>query len=205
MSQPTDEPTDHRADQQGDRSRQPAVPSFLPSPLRTRLETIQRQYAHGHDRPLLGYLTVSSTYGLGAVALGLAVRRHGADRIGTRDLALITVATHRLSRTLAKDAVTSPMRAAFTRYNGAGLPSEVNEEVAPRKEHSQVGHALGELVSCPFCLAQWVATGLVAAQLLAPTLTRHITSTLTAVAGADVLHFAYSALQRLEDRAQTSA
>jgi hypothetical protein len=185
-------------------SPQPAEPAFLPKPLRRRVAKIQRHYADGHDRPLLGYLALTSTYGAGALTLGLLARRHGESRISTRDLTLITIATHRLSRTLAKDAVTSPLRAPFTRYSGPGLPSEVNEEVAPRKEGTQVGHAVGELVSCPFCLAQWVATALVAGQLIAPTVTRHITSTLTAVAGADVLHFAYSALERLEQQAQES-
>jgi len=132
---------------------QPAAPPILPTPLRRHVQKIQRHYAHGHDRPLLGYLALGSTYGLGALTLGVLARRHGEGRISTRDLTLITVATHRLSRTLAKDAVTSPLRAPFTRYSGPGLPSEVNEEVAPRKEGTQVGHAVGELVSCPFCLA----------------------------------------------------
>jgi hypothetical protein len=202
MSQQTAPPTGQQGDQTDQQGDGPAA--VLPAPLRTRLETIQRRYAHGHDRPLLGYLALSATYGLGAVALGLAVRGRGESRISTRDLVLITVATHRLSRTLAKDAVTSPLRAPFTRYSGPGLPSEVNEDVAPQHEDTPIGHAVGELVSCPFCLAQWVATGLVAGQLLAPTFTRHITSTFTAVAGADVLHFAYSALERLEKKAQES-
>jgi hypothetical protein len=197
MSQPSDQQT-----QPNPSGMEPPAPAFLPARLRDRLDRIQRHYAHGHPRPLLGYVMLSSTYSLGARARGLAVHRRGEDRITTRDLLLITVATHRLSRTLAKDAVTSPMRAAFTRYQGPGLPSEVNEEVAPSKEHSQVGHALGELVSCPFCLAQWCATALVAGQLLAPRVTRQITSMFTAVAGADVLHFAYSALERAEKKAQ---
>lgn len=180
----------------------PLVPSFVPEPLRTKLADVQRHYAHGQPRPLLGYLTLTTTYSLGALTLGLIARRRGESRISTRDLLLITVATHRLSRTLAKDAVTSPMRAAFTRYKGPGLPSEVNEEVAPQQEHDQLGHAVGELVSCPFCLAQWCATALVAGQLIAPTVTRHITSTFTAVAGADVLHFVYSAIERAELKAE---
>lgn len=184
---------------------QPLAPSFLPAPLRNRIARLQRQYAHGQPRPLLGYLALSSTYSVGAITLGLIAHRRGEGRITTRDLLLITVATHRLSRTLAKDAVTSPMRAAFTRYTGPGLPSEVNEEVAPDQEHDQLGHAIGELVSCPFCLAQWCATALVAGQLLAPTVTRHVTSMFTAVAGADVLHFAYSALERAERKAQEEA
>jgi hypothetical protein len=178
------------------------APPFLPQGLRARIASVQRRYAHGEPRPLLGYLALTSTYTAGALALGIVARLRGSDRITTRDLVLITVATHRLSRTLAKDAVTSPLRAAFTRYSGPGLPSEVNEEVAPVHEHDQVGHAVGELVSCPFCLAQWCATALVAGQLIAPTTTRHITSTFTAVAGADVLHLAYSALERAEKKAQ---
>lgn len=179
----------------------PMAPPFLPKGLRTRIAAVQRRYAHGEPRPLLGYVTLTSTYAVGALTLGLLARLRGADRVSTRDLLLITVATHRLSRTLAKDAVTSPLRAAFTRYQGRGLPSEVNEEVAPHQQHDQIGHAVGELVSCPFCLAQWCATALVAGQLIAPTTTRHITSTFTAVAGADVLHFAYSALERAEQKA----
>ena len=127
MSQQTAPPTAQQIDQP---SRRPA-PTVLPAPLRTRLETIQRRYAHGHDRPLLGYLTLSSTYGLGALALGLAVRRRGEGRVSTRDLALITVATHRLNRTLAKDAVASPLRAPFTRYSGPGLPSEATRRSRP--------------------------------------------------------------------------
>jgi hypothetical protein len=197
MTEPTDQPN-HEHPSRMD----PPAPSFLPEPLRSHLDRIQRHYAHGKPRPLLGYVALTSTYSIGALTLGLAAKRRGDGRISTRDLLLITVAAHRLSRTLAKDAVTSPFRAPFTRYTGPGLPSEVNEEVAPRKENSQIGHAVGELVSCPFCLAQWCATALVGAQLLAPTVTRQVTSMLTAVAGADVLHFAYSALERAEKKAQ---
>lgn len=197
MTQPS-----HESSQGHQDAMHPMAPPFLPQGLRGRIASVQRRYAHGEPRPLLGYVALTSTYAVGALALGLVARRHGATRITTRDLVLITVATHRLSRTLAKDAVTSPIRAAFTRYKGPGLPSEVNEEVAPTHEHDQIGHALGELVSCPFCLAQWCATALVAGQLIAPTTTRHITSTFTAVAGADVLHFAYSALERAERKAQ---
>jgi hypothetical protein len=196
MTQPSDD-----ASRQHQDAMHPMAPPLLPRPVRARLARLQRHYAHGEPRPLLGYAALSAVYTAGALTLGLAARRRAEGRVSTRDLLLITVATHRLSRTLAKDAVTSPMRAPFTRYLGPGLPSEVNEEVAPRKEHSQLGHAVGELVSCPFCLAQWCATALVGAQLLAPTVTRQVTSTLTAVAGADVLHFAYSALERMEKKA----
>lgn len=159
---------------------------------------VQARYAPHDDRPLSGYTALMATYGLSAGALAAAVRWRRPDRIGFADLALITVATHRLSRTLAKDAVTSPLRAPVARYEEPGLPSEVNEEVQPQAKGDSVRHAVGELVTCPFCLAQWVAGALVGSQLLAPRFTRNVTSVLTAVAGADVLHFLYAGLQRLE-------
>lgn len=167
--------------------------------LRAAAEQVQHRYGHGQDRPLGGYLAVMSVYGIGsAVVLFAASRRKKLQRISAGDLALLTIATHRISRTLAKDAVASPLRAPVTRYKETGMPSEVNEEVAPDLKHNGPGHAIGELITCPFCLAQWVATGLMAGHIFSPRLTRVVTATFSAVAGADALQFAYSALQRLE-------
>ena len=56
--------------------------------------------------------------------------------------------------------------------------------------------AVGALVTCPFCLAVWVATGLAFSLLYAPRATRFAASVLTVVAGADVLHLAYGALEQ---------
>lgn len=166
-----------------------------------RLHEIKHRYAHGQDRPIAGYLMLMATYATASAGLLLAGRhKAGAaqTRISGRDLALITIATHRISRTLAKDAVTTPLRAPLTRYRESGMPSEVNEEVSPHAQHHSGEHALAELLTCPFCLGQWVSTGLVAGQVLAPTLTRLVTSIFTATAGADALQFGYSALQRLD-------
>ncbi|HET7303650.1 MAG TPA: DUF1360 domain-containing protein [Segeticoccus sp.] len=165
------------------------------------LEHVHHRYAHGEHRPLSGYVATGVTYAVAAGGLLVAGKRKGAaaqTRISAGDLVLLTIATHRLARTLAKDAVTSPLRAPVTRYQATGMPSEVNEEVVPEVKDQPLLHTLGELITCPFCLGQWVATGLVGGHVLAPTLTRVVTSTLTAVAGADALQFAYSALQRLE-------
>ena len=56
--------------------------------------------------------------------------------------------------------------------------------------------AAGELITCPFCLAQWVATGLAAGLVFAPRATRLVMSTFSAVAGADFLQYAYASLQQ---------
>jgi hypothetical protein len=66
------------------------------------------------------------------------------------DLALVTLATHKLSRTISRDSVTSPVRAPFARYEGGAGPGEVKEEVVA----SGVGRSIGELLSCPFCMDQ---------------------------------------------------
>ncbi len=41
------------------------------------------------------------------------------------DFALVSVATHKLSRLLAKDPVTSPLRMPFTRFEGTSGEAEL--------------------------------------------------------------------------------
>ncbi len=91
--------------------------------------------------------------------------RRAPARITPWDVVLLGTATHKLTRILAKDAVTSPLRAPFVQYKGASGESELAEEV---REHGGTKHAVGELLTCPFCLAQWVATTFVAGWVFAP-------------------------------------
>jgi len=55
------------------------------------------------------------------------------------------------------------------------------------REHGGVKHAVGELLTCPFCLAQWVGTAFVFGYATAPRATRLAALTMTTVAGSDVL------------------
>lgn len=154
----------------------------------------QRAYSHGEDRPLGSYGVILTVYGL-AVGAGVAIARLTGRRPpdpGVWDVALMAVTTHKLSRTLAKDPVTSPLRAPFTRYEGVSGPSELAEQVRGRGPR----HAVGELLSCPFCLAQWIGSAYAAGMTFAPRATRLAGSTVAAVAGADWLQLAYSRLQR---------
>ena len=164
-------------------------------PLRRWARVQEREYTNGQPRPLAGDLGAMGVY-LGVVsAAAAAVRASGRqlpDRIPVGDVALLTVATFRLARRIAKDPVTSPIRAPFTRFEGASGHAEVAEEV---REHGGVKHAVGELVTCPFCLAQWVGTGFVFGYVSAPRATRLAALTMTMVAGSDVLQFAYDAIQ----------
>lgn len=147
--------------------------------------------AYSDTQPLAGYSAAMATYGAGLAALaGAAVlTRRRARPLSAGDIALLTIATHKMSRLLAKDAVTSPLRAAGTRFAGPAGASELHEEV---RGHG-VRHTFGEMVSCPFCLDVWVATALSAGFVFAPRVTRLVASCLTAVTGADFLQLAYDA------------
>jgi hypothetical protein len=161
--------------------------------LRDRLTRLRRAYAPHEHRPLDGYLVAMGAFGVLAGSLAAAAKLGGRplpERPATADVVLIAIATHKLSRLLAKDSVTSPLRAPFTRYTEPGGAAEVNEEV--RDGGSSVRHGIGELVTCPFCLAVWVSTGLTGGLVLAPRLTRLAATTLTATAVSDFLQLAYS-------------
>jgi hypothetical protein len=66
----------------------------------------------------------------------------------------LAITTHKLIRIIAKEPVTSPLRAPFARYDGLSAAGELSEEVAGHG----LSHAVGELLTCPMCFAQWVAT-----------------------------------------------
>ena len=151
----------------------------------------QQEYAHGENFPLGGYTAAMSVYGGVVAALTAAVRLSGTplpDRISPWDTALTAVATHKLSRVIAKDPVTSPLRAPFTTFEGTSGPAELAEDV--RSEGAR--KTIGELVSCPFCLGMWVSTGFTAGYVFAPRATRLAVTTLAALAGSDFLQFAYA-------------
>jgi hypothetical protein len=155
-------------------------------------------YRQGNDRPLAGYLAAMGVYASAVAGLTLLGRRLGfraPERISPWDVALFGVATHRLTRTMAKDAVVSPVRAPFTTYGHPEGPGELHEEV---RTDSAVRHAVGELLTCPFCLGQWVGTGFGAGLVFAPRATRLVAATLASVAVSDFLQFGYSALQGRE-------
>src|ERR1043165_9027752 len=79
------------------------------------------RYSAGADRPLRGYAITMTVYaGLVGALAGLArvTGRDIPERLSTTDVVLSAAATHKLSRLLAKDPVTSPLRAPFAAYQG---------------------------------------------------------------------------------------
>jgi hypothetical protein len=148
-------------------------------------------YGQGHDRPLRGYAKVMAAYTAVVGTAALVARRRRLrlpERIAPYDLAVLALATHRLAGLITKDAVTSPLRAPFTRYEGVAGPGQLNEGV----RGDGLRHAVGELLTCPFCLGQWAATGLVIGTVFAPKATRLVASAFAAVDLAHFLQFGWA-------------
>jgi len=165
------------------------------APLFRWARTQKHAYTQGEARPLGSDLGAMGVYSSLVAAGVVAVRASGRElpeRIPLGDVALLTIATFRLARRLAKDPVTAPIRAPFVSFQGPSGHAEVAEEV---REHGGVKHAIGELLTCPFCLAQWVGTAFVFGYVTVPRATRLAALTMTTVAGSDVLQFIYDAIQ----------
>ena len=148
--------------------------------------------ADGH-RPLASYAALNAVF-TAAVAAGLAetLRGGGPERIGAGDLILAGVATHKVSRLIAKDKVTSFLRAPFTRYQESAGHGELEEAA----RGSGLRLAVGELLVCPYCLAQWVAAGFTVGYLRVPRLTRALAGMWTIHTIADALQLAYKAAEK---------
>lgn len=156
---------------------------------------IKQQYEGSADRPLGAFLALMSVYGgLVGTAAGLLHRRGRSlpERVPIEDLVIGSLAVHKLTRIIAKDPITSPFRAPFTKFEGQSGEAEVAEEVVG----TGVRHAVGELITCPFCLDMWGATAFVIGYVAKPRLARAAASVMAIVAAADVLQFGYDALQK---------
>jgi hypothetical protein len=125
-----------------------------------------------------------------AVVTGFAVERKALPRrFGLLDLALLGIATHKLSRTVAKDRITGIIRAPFVCYIKSAGAGEVEEE--PRGRGIQRG--IGTLISCPYCMGPWCAVALGFGFIFAPRVARFFAGILTSVAISDFLHRGYAA------------
>jgi hypothetical protein len=154
-----------------------------------------RGYAPPQDRPPFAtYAALTAILNGGVAAAVIAAKRSGRDlpeSISTKDLVLIGTASHKLSRLIAKDKVTSFLRAPFTEYEGRGGPAEVEE----RSRGGNLRGAIGELLICPYCLGLWAASAFHVGLVFAPRVTRFVTSTLSALTLSDFLQIAYKAAE----------
>jgi uncharacterized protein DUF1360 len=152
-------------------------------------------YAPAAERPpLLSYATVIAIFNALFAGALLLARRRGRELpegVGAADLVTIGVASHKLSRVIAKDKVTSPLRAPFTELEEEAGPSELEESA----RGTGARRAIGELLSCPYCLGLWVVAAFAVGLLFAPRLTRFLAAVFSALTISDFLQIAYKAAE----------
>ena len=147
-------------------------------------------YSPEEEKPIKSYAVLISAFGGLASTFALWFRRSGRalpDRMEAQDLLLLTVASHKTSRLIAKDRVTTPVRAPFVEFQGEGGPGEVNE----RARGEGLRRAVGELLTCPYCLGMWTSAGYAAGLLVAPRFTRWVAAVFATFFGSELLQIAY--------------
>lgn len=141
------------------------------------------------EEPLAGHAVLVTVFTAAAAGLLATATRRQSDRLTAGDMILSAIATQRLARLVTKDRVTSGLRAPFARRRDSdgALPGEVSDTPAG----SGVRLAVGQLLTCPYCIAQWAALGFVAGFTLAPRQTRLVAATLTITSAADLAQSVY--------------
>ena len=149
----------------------------------------------GGEQPLPSYAALAGLFNLILAVMLLIARKTGRpipERIAAGDIALLGVATHKLSLLVAQDAITSPLRAPFTELQEKQSPKRVDEKPRGRG----LKRSLGELLTCHFCVGQWVASFFTYGLVFAPAVTRLVASIFAIVALSDHLHQSYKALRQ---------
>jgi len=161
-------------------------------------EKVQKEVFEGYggeEQRLYSYATLMGLFNMIFAVFLLLVKGTGRalpERVDTKDLVLLGVATHKLSLIGAQDAVTSPLRAPFTELQERESPKSLDEK--PRGKGLR--RSVGELLTCQFCLGMWVASFFTYGLVLAPRVTRLIATVFTVVTISDHLHQTYKALMK---------
>lgn len=143
-----------------------------------------------HKKPLGGYMALVGllTLALGSGLASTANSEEDSPELGWGDLLVLGIATHKLSRIATKDLVTSPFRAPFVKFKKSAGAGEVEEEA--RGEGLQ--EAVGDLITCPYCIAPWIASAMVFGYQRAPRATRLIGGIFSITAASDFLNRLYA-------------
>jgi len=145
-------------------------------------------HEHPERRELISYAVLDVVYDTALVGLAVAAERQGrlSERPAAADVVLLGLAVHEVSRLVVTERVTAPLRAPFVERQGHG-------ETPAGKG---LRHAIGELVTCPYCTGPWVGLALAAGFVWAPRPVRFVSGLFAALAISDFLHGARAVLRR---------
>jgi hypothetical protein len=141
--------------------------------------------------PYEAYAAILGVYVGGLGAAGVLARIFDRDPACQTplDLAVLSAASFKAARTLARDEVTSFLREPFVEGNA----HEGDEEPLESGDYRQ---AIGELVTCSRCVGTWAAATLATTQILAPRFGRLLTWSLAAAGINDWLQAGFVALTK---------
>lgn len=141
--------------------------------------------------PYEAYAAILATYVGGLGVAGVAARALDRDPAchTALDFVVLSAASFKAARTLARDEVTSFLREPFVQ----GKAHEGGEDAVETGDRRQ---AVGELVTCSRCGGTWAAAGLAVTQILAPRFGRLLTWSLAAAGANDWLQAGFAALTR---------
>lgn len=118
------------------------------------------------------------------------------------ELAVLSAASFKVSRTLSRERLGSFVRQPF-------VEGEADSDEGEQPAGTGFQRAIGELVTCPRCLGTWSAAALTSSEMLSPRFGRLLTWSLAASAANDFLQAAFGALcakaNELEDEAPLRA
>ena len=130
--------------------------------------------------PLPEYATLTSVFSGTLGLFVLLARRRLPERVGFGDMARIGLASYKVGRLIAKDEVTTWVRAPVTR-----------DEATEEPDREGMTRVLGELVTCPYCIGLWVAAVFSCGMVVLPRETRFAATVFGAQAVADFLNAAF--------------
>ena len=139
--------------------------------------------------PYEAYAAIMGVFagGLGVAGLAARVFDRNPGCQSALDFAVLSAASFKAARTLARDEVTSFLREPFVQ----GKAHEGGEDPV---ESGDLRQAIGELVTCSRCAGTWCAAGLASTQIVAPRFGRLLTWSLAAAGANDWLQAGFAAL-----------
>lgn len=144
--------------------------------------------------PYEAYAAITGVFLGGLAVAGVAARlldRNPACQTPL-DFFVLSIASFKAARTLARAEVTSFIREPFVQ----GDAHEGDEDPVESGDYRQ---AIGELVTCSRCGGTWAAAGLATTQILAPRFGRLLTWSLAAAGINDWLQAGFAALTERAD------
>jgi len=136
------------------------------------------------ERPLPEYAALTAVFGAVLGGFLVLARRRLPERVGFGDVLRIGLASYKVGRLIAKEDVATFVRAPVTQ-----------DEEATEPKPDGLQRVLGELVTCPYCIGLWVASGLSYSLVLFPRQTRLVATIFGAQAVADFLNAGFVKLR----------